>query len=386
MAEEYFLEPLDVLSPRGNKLFEAGGFGEAQMPPWPSAAAGAIRSRMLADAGVNLSAFAHGKAVGDARLHEVLGTPRSPGTFRVGWFSVGRRIGSDIEPLVALPADVVASEGQDAMQYLRAQQLPSGLHASHPAAHLAVLRHKEGAKAEAGLWLTGKGLAAYLRGEPLCKRSHAARTGDLWKSDPRIGIALDSERRAAAEGALFTAEGIAPESGVGFLARIEGAQGMVPRDGLLRLGGDGRGARIDACKVAWPAPNWERIARERRFRMVLATPGLFEQGWLPPGAQADGTVWRGPEGISARLVCAAVPRAQVLSGWDLALGKPKSALRAVPAGSVYWLDAQPTDGTELIDALRKLAAHGFGCLSPYPDRARLAEGFNNVMIANYADQ
>ncbi|MCZ7627150.1 MAG: type III-B CRISPR module RAMP protein Cmr4 [Candidatus Methylomirabilis sp.] len=27
---------------------------------------------------------------------------------------------------------------------------------------------------------------------------------------------------------------------------------------------------------------------------------------------------------------------------------------------------------------------GFGCLSGYPDRARLAEGFNNVMVANWA--
>ena len=48
-----FIEPLDVLILRGNKLFaDAGSHGEALMPPWPSVAAGALRSRMLIDAGI----------------------------------------------------------------------------------------------------------------------------------------------------------------------------------------------------------------------------------------------------------------------------------------------------------------------------------------------
>ena len=44
-----FIEPLDVLFLRGNQLFgEPGSHGEALMPPWPSVAAGALRTRMLA--------------------------------------------------------------------------------------------------------------------------------------------------------------------------------------------------------------------------------------------------------------------------------------------------------------------------------------------------
>ena len=60
------IEPLDVLILRGNKLFaDAGSHGEALMPPWPSVAAGALRSRMLADARIDPAAFANGKAVWD---------------------------------------------------------------------------------------------------------------------------------------------------------------------------------------------------------------------------------------------------------------------------------------------------------------------------------
>ena len=53
-----FIEPLDVLFLRGNQLFgEPGSYGEALMPPWPSVAAGALRTRILADDSVDMAAF-----------------------------------------------------------------------------------------------------------------------------------------------------------------------------------------------------------------------------------------------------------------------------------------------------------------------------------------
>lgn len=61
MTEYRFIEPLDVLYLRGNRLFDgAGAHGAALMPPWPSLAAGALRSRMLADGGADMAAFARG--------------------------------------------------------------------------------------------------------------------------------------------------------------------------------------------------------------------------------------------------------------------------------------------------------------------------------------
>ncbi|MDW8469618.1 MAG: type III-B CRISPR module-associated Cmr3 family protein [Burkholderiales bacterium] len=60
-------------------------------------------------------------------------------------------------------------------------------------------------------------------------------------------------------------------------------------------------------------------------------------------------------GVRGRIVCAAVPRAQVVSGFDLVGWKPKPAQRAVPAGSVYWLELD--EGVAAED-LRKLAERG----------------------------
>jgi len=392
MPETHFITALDVLFPRGNRLFGAAGqHGEAQMPPWPSVAAGAIRSRMLADGNVDFPAFAHG-ARPDGPLGDSLGIPADPGSFRIAWFSLARRVEGGVEPLIALPADLSAAENEDAILYLNPQFMPAGLKCGAATAQSAVLRQEKADKPQGGLWLTGAGLAAYLRGQPVIKPAHTVKTRDLWMTDQRVGIALDTEKRIAAEGRIYTSEAVALrtkdrtcekkdlEFDVGFVVQIAGADGLVPRNGLVRLGGDGRGARIDACEMLLPEPDWDRIAKERRFRLVLSTPGLFEQGWRLPGIQPDGVTWQGPNGASARLLCAEVSRAQVVSGWDLAQRVPKAALRAAPAGSVYWFESFEGD----ISALRKLAEDGFGCLSSYPDRARHAEGFNNALVANWA--
>jgi CRISPR-associated protein Cmr3 len=336
---------------------------------------------MLADDTIDLSSFANGQKP-TGRLGEVLGTPTEPGSFRVAWFSLARRNGGAIEPIVPLPADLVAHPEIDNLVYLNPWVVSGRLHASHSTPQLAVLCQGNNSKPEGGLWLNGAGLASYLRGEHLRREPHTTTTPQLWATDPRLGIALDPIKRTAQEGRLYTTEGIAPHKDVGFLAVIYGADDLVPKNGLIRLGGDGRGARIEPCQTQLEEPDWDRIGREKRFRLILATPGLFENGWRLPGL-ADSGVWTGPAGLSARLVSAAVARAQVVSGWDLAGRKPKPALRAAPAGSVYWFEAPDTDGSVLIRELRSLVSEGLGCLSQYPDKTRIAEGFNNVMVANW---
>jgi CRISPR-associated protein Cmr3 len=80
--------------------------------------------------------------------------------------------------------------------------------------------------------------------------------------------------------------------------------------------------------------------------------------------------------VRARLVSACVPRAQVVSGWDLAREKPKPAVRAAPAGSVYWFEEM--EGP--VDGLRRLALEGLWA-SGAEDGSRRAEGFNAVLVA-----
>jgi CRISPR-associated protein Cmr3 len=159
---------------------------------------------------------------------------------------------------------------------------------------------------------------------------------------------------------------------VGFVVAVAGAEGCLPADGLVRLGGDGRGAAVAPCTVDQLDPP-ERIEAEGRCRIGLTTAGLFPGGWRLPGMQEDGT-WRGPEGVTARVVAAATGRHEVVSGWDLATNRPKVAQRVVPVGAVYWLDGLGGD----LAGLRRLLGEGLWPLIDQPDPQRRAEGFNNV--------
>jgi len=400
--ETRFIEPLDVLFLRGNKLFgDPGSYGEALIPPWPSAAAGALRSRLLADAGVDLAAFARGEID-----HPELGTPRRPGPFTVTAFQLARR-GADgtVEPLYAPPADLVLSrdaEGKPQARALTPTPLPtgeglkpSGLQSSAPLPWLPVLAESQRGKPESGYWLTAAGWRDYLAGQ-VPAVGHWVNASELWAIDPRVGVGLDADARRAADGKLFSVQAVAMRPGIGFLARVAGA--ALPRNGSLRLGGDGRAAALTSVEMDWPEPDYAAIAAAGRCRLVLTTPGLFcpplpagrakrggrsrlgvrAGGWLPTGVtRADDGGYRFDlHGLKGRLVCAAVPRAEVVSGWDLAEWQPKPAQRAAPVGSVYWLDGLETTA----EALRKLLEKGL-----WPDSgansARRAEGFNRLGIA-----
>jgi CRISPR-associated protein Cmr3 len=390
MTEYRFIEPLDVLYLRGNKLFgDAGSYGEALMPPWPSLAAGALRSRMLADHDIDLAAFAQARdrlpGLSDV-LHACLGTPEKPGEFRVSLFTLACREQGQVQPCFPLPADVVVTaKTLDNATYLQPTAPHPALSSSYALPQTPLLRAAGPAKPQGNLWLNAAGLGAYLNGEKLGK-NHLLRGGELWQFDHRLGIALNGAQRTVAKGMLYTAQTVALNRrdgrnrgrDVGFLVGVDGASGLLPKNGLLRFGGDGRGAALQAVspKNLLPAPDWRHIEQERRFRLVLATPGLFADGWRLPGLDADNR-WRGPDGCTARLVAAAVHRADTVSGWDLARWQPKPAQRVAPVGSVYWFE----DYQGKVEALGKLAADGFWAMGDYPDPSRRAEGFNNPLVA-----
>lgn len=338
-----FLEPLDVLYLRGNPHFgTAGSHGAALMPPWPSLAAGAIRSRLMAE-GEPLDALAG---------------------FRLTHFGLARLADSRAEPLLPLPADVmVTTEALDDARY--AQPIPIGLPSSYPLPKLPVFAHDKPSKPQAGLWLNRAGIAAWLTGAPITK-DHLVRSKDLWQSDPRLGIALDPGKRTAAESRIYTAEAVALEPGIGFVATYEGAPAL-PANALVRLGGDGRGAVARMPAFSFPEPDWARIEQERRFRLLLVTPAPLPNGWRPAG-------------VPGKLVAASVNRAETVSGWDLAAndkgGAPKRAQRVAPAGSVYWFEDFDGD----LNALQTLARTGLALTDP----ARAAEGFGKLAIAPWA--
>jgi CRISPR-associated protein Cmr3 len=385
----YFIEPLDVLFFRGNKLFgDPGSFGESLVPPWPSVVAGALRSALLVNKGYDLARFARGEVVDDLEL----GTPDKPGSFVLTDFTLARRLeDGTVEPLFALPADLVASRRDDGdlqIRRLTPHRAAEGILSSSSTECLAVLPEKEPAKPMPGLWLTADGWSSHLQGRPIEPDKHLLHSSKLWGLDTRVGVGLDPARR---RGKLFTVQSVAlrrmehpnPDGGssfdVGFIAAVAGAE--LPERLTLRLGGDGRAALAQRTKPTLFETDFDNIAQARRCRLILTSPGLFEGGWRPTGITGEGRNLRlNLQDVKARFVCAAVPRAEVISGFDLAAWepKPKPAQRVAAAGSVYWLE----DLHATAAALRKLAENGLWPILS-ENTSRRAEGFNRCALAAY---
>ncbi len=384
----HFLQPLDVLFLRGNKLFgDPGSFGESLIPPWPSVAAGALRSHLLAAEGIDFTEFANGRAP-----HPALGTPAQPGPFTVTAFHLARRYADGrIDTLHAVPADLVIGKADDDKPVVRRLVpviLAAGLSSSAPLARLPVLPEKQRGKPETGYWLTQAGWQAYLSGDTP-KPAQLIESTRLWKIDPRVGVGLDADMRRAADGKLFSVQAVAmatsetafantgtePRFDVGFLVGVAGAD--IP-PGVVRLGGDGRAANLRPADSEWqmPQPDFTALLQARRCRIVLTTPGIFPEGWKLPGVDTDNRL--DLAGVRARLVCAAVPRYEVVSGWDLAKWQPKPAQRVAPTGSVYWLDE--LDATP--EQFGKLAEAGLWTNEAH-NASRRAEGFNRFTFAAF---
>lgn len=123
---------------------------------------------------------------------------------------------------------------------------------------------------------------------------------------------------------------------------------LVPE--VAPLGGDRRLARWRAVSDDWPGlpePILQSIKASRRARLCLLTPAAFSGGGLPGW---NGEEIPGASRVKVRVRCACVPRAEVISGWDLRAhndkGKPgraKPTRRLAPAGSVYFVELEADD-------------------------------------------
>ena len=403
----YYVRPTDSLFVRGNLAFgDSGEHGTGLMPPPPSLFAGAFRSALLGQSAEQLAAFVnHGRCTNPA-LAQCLGTPTAPGEFRITWLSLAAEpqpsgTGAALAPeaISPLPTDLLMLGKTFARLEPRAIAL--GVQSAGDLPLRATLVSSKQEKPMSGMYLRDKGMALHLQGT-VPEKSHSVDGKHVFQRDPRLGIGLNADSRTAEEGLIYTTEGFAfspryandtgkgtaPFASTGFLVGIQGAADLLPDQGVLRLGGDGRSAHYRkvayiAEPTAAPAPLATHapttVASKKQFRLLLQTPALFSQGWLPEGVtqQDSGRYQLQGNGFSARLACAALGRREVVSGWDLHAWAPKPAQAAVPAGSVYWFD-------EFAGDPGKLAA--WVQAGMWPDnldtlqQTRRAEGYNRALL------
>lgn len=197
--------------------------------------------------------------------------------------------------------------------------------------------------------------------------------------EPKIGLTRSAQTGSAEEGKLYRVELFRPKSDVGILLDWRapaGAKFSLPAEGFFNMGGEAKSVWYTSSpkEINIPQPALDG----NLFKVVLCTPALFEQGWLPAGIDPETLrgKWRGHH---VEVLSAALDRSTHLGGFDMKKNRPKAMRRAVPAGAVYYLKTESEDLAAVLKAF-----HG-QCLSEF-DLDRQGFGLAYVGKVNSIDQ
>lgn len=182
-------------------------------------------------------------------------------------------------------------------------------------------------------------LQNYLNGS---ERLKAYKLSDFIISEPKIGNGRENDTRNVLEGSLYRTgmfryetydDGFAkPVEIVCQINLNEDLEMNNIESNLVRLGGEGKliSIGIQDANRNYIQPVSEIEFKENRFKVYFSTPAVFKKfGWKPDLEQL---------GIKAKLVASCIGKPIPIGGYNIIKG-PKPMYRAVPAGSVYYYEA-----------------------------------------------
>ncbi len=343
MTRFFFVEPLDVVAFRGNKMFgQSGSFGETSVMPYPSVFAGAFRSILF----MHLSRsgkmdFLNNVAI-ESELGSEIGTSSTFGSLKISWSSlaVGELEDETVvsaQPLYPLPSDSISFDGGDSA-LARLFNLEDFSIVGCYSTRTPIVVTKNRGKRQNVYCHTNEYLK-YLNGESDFK---VVSTSEFVKMESRVGIKVDGKYRTAVPGGIYSSNyhrlKINNHESYGYLVGLNGST-LIPKSGILRLGADGKAAAYTEVKTNLPTTNYAVLAKRSLFKVVVQTPIISDKGWLPELVNSDNALG-GEIGqrIGAVLIGSSIPKREILSGWDISTNRPKPARGVVPSGSVYFFE------------------------------------------------
>lgn len=164
----------------------------------------------------------------------------------------------------------------------------------------------------------------------------------LFKTEPKVGIALNSVTGTSDESALYRVDMLRLNDDVQLVVDFEGLEFS---ETIFKLGGEGKYAM---AKIVENIPQIPIPKIENKFLIYFATPVIFKQGWLPGWIDKDDFSGIVPNtNLKVKLKTVANGKPNFIGGFDLAEKSPKPMFRAVPAGSVYFFEIVAGDAGEL---------------------------------------
>ncbi len=323
-----FLRPSDTFFFRDGRPFTRGEQSEGYSieTPFPSTVMGALRSAYIAFCG-DMTQFSNGQ------LETVIGTRQSIENAEIQ--IKGVFLGSSDQKLYySTPRDLVSEKKSDSRELHplslalpEQEQFTSSATGSEVSTFLRWSNSKMQVEHTSG-YISCCGLRRYLRGNMQGLTSESPEIID----EPKVGIARSRKTLTADEGMLYRINMKRfRESKYGFVVDVKGVD-CLPESALIKLGGEGKSfaynkisQQTDPLSKGDRTHIRDRIDKSRKFKLYLATPAIFNKGWLPEGLHPN-----------IELITAAVGNYVTVGGWDMAKNRPKSTYRAVPAGSVYY--------------------------------------------------
>ncbi|OPL17083.1 MAG: hypothetical protein AVO38_05630 [delta proteobacterium ML8_D] len=288
------------------------------------------------------------------------------------------------DTLFPLPFDAILNKDSNKIRSFSVTGVPEGENSLPTPYYLRLPNGLERLPKVKGLHLiSGTKLSEYLGmpwgdGETLDtgkeKNKNIYSASEIWSSERRINVEIDSATNAGEIGKLFSLGHIRTCPGVSLRCdwNMKPANGQdeaidLVKTGkikIINLGGEKRPAKVDiigSSSSRWPSgparSELEACTRYEKtcFRIYFATPAYFKEGWEP--VQGDGQVLKTEEiEVPVKLLAAAVGKPLSLGGYDIKAQKERSISKFVPAGSVFYFQG----AAEHLDDIIKLHASTIG--------------------------
>lgn len=387
-----FIQPSDVLLFRDGRPFSAGEGHRARslFPPNPTTMQGVIRSKVLAEFCGRYHQYRDGCAQcseqPDCNVPTEIGKAASTGEADYGQLSlqgplIAQYQESQLTVYFSVANDVVQLKNENRLVLLQplSSSLPGESDLSESLKLLWSLEN-EAVENASGYWSQAE-LQAYL-----LEQIPQTLTGseELFQKETRVGIEVNNSRQAVEEGKIYQTEFIRCQEHIGLYLEVQGISRLSQSDadqGLLSVGGESRSASY----YQLPGITWEKfssqlaskLAQSAGFKIYLATPTIFNQGWLPAWIDAQ-TLTGSYQGIDVHLEAVALGKYQTCGGWDIAFNRPKPTRRAISAGSVYYFTTSAS-AESVIDTFH------WHNLADNPEDAQIGFGLGLVGCWNYGE-
>ncbi|MDH4100767.1 MAG: type III-B CRISPR module-associated protein Cmr3 [Nitrospirota bacterium] len=363
MEREWIIQPLDTLFFRGGLPFSAGetGWVESFFPPTPQTIQGLVRYVLLRTTGAcdakDIFSCEPCSKRDSCRVKQVIGSVGTDvdipdfGTLKI----TGPCLGFKGKRYFPVPLDLMRRNGS--LFSLR----PSPTITESDVGDLRMPARPEGILQEGTDsihgWIEEDVMIRYLNDNIPPDDRLILSDDSFFVKEPRVGIKRDVRTHSVETGMLYAIVPLRFRDDVDIRFRVSNvpAECEPSTPVVTRFGGEGRTVSLNI--VDYNGPDLPRTS-ERLIKLVMLQPGCFSGWCLPdftPVKNSTGRVthWSGRiDGVNLKLVSACTGRASKIGGFDAVRKRVKAMRNHVPAGSVYFLEAEAGED------LSKLAPEG----------------------------